>query len=108
MAEEYTPKNAPGPFVVLKEQCITCGAPEAEAPDLMAHDEEANSCYFRRQPATAAETASAIRAVQVSCCEAVVYRGEDADVLRRIKGPFVARPISKELLSKWRRRPTRR
>ena len=108
MAEEYTPKNAPGPFVVLKDRCITCGAPEAEAPDLMAHDEEANSCYFRRQPTTAEETARAIRAVQVSCCEAVVYRGGDPDVLRRINGPYVATPILKELLSKWRRRPTRR
>jgi hypothetical protein len=47
MPEEYTPKNAPGLFVVLKDQCIMCGAPEAEAPDLMAHDDEANSCYFR-------------------------------------------------------------
>ena len=88
MAEEYTPKNAPGPFVVLKDQCITCGVPESEAPDLMAHDDEANSCYFRRQPTSPDEVARAIRAVQASCCEAVVYRGSDADILRRLKQPF--------------------
>ena len=108
MAEEYTPKNAPGPFVVLKDHCITCGAPEAEAPELMAHDEEANSCYFRRQPITGEETDRAIRAVQVSCCEAVVYRGVDPEILRRINGPYVPRPWYKRLFSKWVRRPSSR
>jgi hypothetical protein len=92
-AEEYTPKNAPGPFVVLKDQCITCGVPESEAPELMAHDDEANSCYFRRQPTTPEETGSAIRAVQVSCCEAVVYRGSDPEILRRIKEPYSPRGV---------------
>ena len=89
MADEYTPKNVAGPFGVLRDQCITCGAPEAEAPDLMAHDDEANSCYFRRQPATPDEVSRAIRAVQVSCCEAVVYRGSDKEILRRLRLPFV-------------------
>jgi len=106
MSEEYAPKNAPGPFAVLKDHCITCGAPEAEAPDLMAHDDEANSCYFRRQPMTSDETDRAIRAVQVSCCKAVVYRGTDPEIVRRIKAPYVPRPFLKTLFSKWRRRPT--
>ena len=90
MTEEFTPKNARGPFVVVKDQCITCGAPEAEAPDLMSHDDEANSCYFHRQPATPEETERAIRAVQVSCCGAVVYRGQDPEILRRVAEPYTA------------------
>lgn len=95
MAEKYTPKNVSGPFVVLKDHCIACGAPEAEAPDLMAHDDEANSCYFRRQPTTPEETDAAIRASQVSCCGAVVYRGTDPAILRRIEGPYIPPPCTR-------------
>ena len=82
---EATPQNAPGDFYVAKDRCIACGAPEAEAPELMGFDDAAPSCYFRRQPATPAEVEQAIRAVWVSCCEAVRYRGEDPDVLRRLR-----------------------
>jgi hypothetical protein len=54
---------------------------EAEAPDLMAHDEESGHCYFRRQPSTPEETERACRAVWVSCCGAVQYRGDDLKIL---------------------------
>jgi hypothetical protein len=64
--KEATPSNAPGDFYVAKDECITCGAPEAEAPDLMAFDESENSCYFRRQPSTPTELDQAVRAVWVS------------------------------------------
>jgi len=50
VAEERTPSIAPGPFYVVKDQCISCGAPEMEAPMLMARDDVNCSCYFRRQP----------------------------------------------------------
>ena len=32
------PLNASGDFYILDGYCIACEAPEAEAPDLMAHD----------------------------------------------------------------------
>jgi hypothetical protein len=83
--KEATPSNSPGDFYVAKGECITCGAPEAEAPTLMSFDEEANSCYFKRQPATLEELNQAIRAVWVSCCRAVRYRGSDLYVQREIK-----------------------
>lgn len=76
---------------VLKNSCITCGAPEAEAPDLMAFDERETSCYFRRQPIISDETYRAIRAVRVSCCEAVRY-----GVLPRLEGRFAAVAVSDE------------
>jgi len=82
--KEATPSNAPGDFYVAKDECITCGVPEAEAPDLMAFDEAANSCYFRRQPSTPAEVDQAVRAVWVSCCRAVRYRGSDPDIQKKI------------------------
>jgi len=55
------PKNAPGPFYVLRDQCISCGAPQAEAPGLVTLDDGVG-CYFHKQPATAAEVNDAIRA----------------------------------------------
>src|SRR6185312_16745977 len=84
MKDERTPRNASGPFYVVKGGCISCGAPEAEAPDLMAFDERETSCYFRRQPETPDETYRAVRAVRVSCCEAVRYGGTDPAILARL------------------------
>ena len=84
MEEERTPKNAPGPFYVAKDQCITCMVPETEAPTLMAFDEEAPSCYFHRQPQSPDETYRAIRALWVSCCGALRYGGNDPDTLARL------------------------
>jgi len=78
------PLNTPGPFYVQHACCIGCGAPEAEAPELMAFDETETSCYFRRQPTTPDETYHAIRAVWASCICAVRYSGRDPDVLRRL------------------------
>ena len=83
---EPTPLNAPGPFYVGRDECIQCGAPEAEAPSLMAFDDYRGSCYFVRQPATPAETEQAIRAVCVSCCGAVRYGGSDLLVLQQAAG----------------------
>lgn len=81
------PQNAPGPFFVENDCCIACGAPEREAPDLMAHEDSEETgyhCYFRKQPSTPEQLDQAIRAVWVSCCGAVQYGGEDPDVLRRL------------------------
>src|SRR5215217_5795088 len=50
------PANAPGPFYSENDGCISCGAPNAEAPDLMGWYEErrgghtSSHCIFRRQP----------------------------------------------------------
>jgi hypothetical protein len=79
-----TPLNAPRPFVVEKDCCIACLAPVYEAPDLMAYDVDCATCYFKRQPVTVDEVEQAIRALMVSCCEAVQYVGDDAEIIRRI------------------------
>jgi ferredoxin len=77
------PKNAPGPFYVADEMCITCGMPELEAPDLITGTDEGH-CYFATQPTTPEELEQAIRAVGNSCCGAVTYDGDDPVVLKRI------------------------
>lgn len=81
---ERTPLNAEGDFYVEKDTCITCAAPEHEAPELMSHDEE-TGCYFKRQPETPEELEHAIEAVWVSCVEALRYAGNDPAILERLR-----------------------
>jgi hypothetical protein len=81
---ERFPKNVEGPFFVVNGECIACMAPEHAAPDLMAFDQEASHCYFKKQPVTPDEFERAARAVWVSCCGAVRYAGDDPAVHRRI------------------------
>jgi hypothetical protein len=84
MTEERTPKNAPGPFYVAKDECIACRAPEVEARGLMSFDDDHSSCFFERQPMTPEEEYRAIRAIGASCCGAVRYGGSDPDVIARL------------------------
>jgi hypothetical protein len=84
MKFERHPKNAPGPFYVIKELCLACLAPEAVAPDLIAHEEPNYHCYFKKQPATSTELDRAIKAVIVGCCGAVRYAGNDPAILDRL------------------------
>src|SRR4051794_37330430 len=57
---EPHPANAPGPFYSENDGCVSCGAPNAEAPDLMSWYEQRcgadtySHCIFRRQPETPA------------------------------------------------------
>lgn len=80
---ERNPKNAPGPFYTERGQCIACGAPEDEAPDLVAYDDEAG-CYFRRQPENAEEVEAALSALLASCVDAYRYGGDDVPIRRRL------------------------
>ncbi len=88
-----TPKayhlNAPGDFYVEDGMCISCEAPEHEAPDLMAHDETGH-CYFKRQPQSSAETDRAILALTVGCCGATRYRGRDPEIIARLNASGTA------------------
>ncbi|MDQ1592954.1 MAG: hypothetical protein QOG71_3581 [Pyrinomonadaceae bacterium] len=68
----------------MKDTCITCLAPEQEAPELMGLD-EATGCYFRRQPQTPEELEHAIEAVRVSCVAALRYAGNDPAILERLR-----------------------
>src|SRR4051812_9846087 len=84
MTDERTPKNAPGSFYVVKDECVSCRAPETEARGLMSFDEEHSSCFFERQPTTLEEEYRAIRAVWASCCGAVRYGGSDPNLIARM------------------------
>ncbi len=84
MSNERTPLNAEGDFYVEKDMCITCLAPEHEAPELMGLD-ETTGCYFRRQPQTPEELEHAIEAVHASCVAALRYAGSDPEILERLR-----------------------
>lgn len=82
--------NVVGAFYVEDGGCIACGAPEAEAPELMGWtDGPGDHCYFKRQPATAEEVDRAIRALEVSCCRALRYGGDDPAIIARLEPELV-------------------
>jgi hypothetical protein len=77
-------KNAPGPFYGTGE-CTACGAPELEAPHLLAPLEGENyDTYFVRQPATPDEVEQACRALESCCVRALRYGGQDPAIIRRL------------------------
>ena len=78
------PQNAPGPFYGTGG-CTACGAPEAEAQELLAPLTATNDeSYFVRQPATPAEVERACRALEVCCLGAFRYAGREPAVIRRL------------------------
>jgi hypothetical protein len=79
------PENAKGDFYVENEVCMNCGAPEAEAPDLIEHTKiEYGHCYFKKQPETVDEIERAINAIAVSCISGLRYGGTDEKILKRL------------------------
>ena len=84
MSSERCPKNVPGDFYSTGE-CLTCGLPEHEAPDLLASLEGDNyETYFVRQPATPEEVERACRAAEVCCANAIRYCGTDPLIRARL------------------------
>jgi hypothetical protein len=57
--------------------------PEMVAPNLIAGTYDGH-CYFKKQPATPEELEQAIEAVQVSCCGAVMYVGDEPTIRKRV------------------------
>jgi hypothetical protein len=82
MAPKRHPLNR-GDFYINYGDCIACGAPWAEAPDIVEHTQD-NHCYFKKQPETEAEMDQAIRALGVSCIAALRYGGSDESILKRL------------------------
>ncbi len=102
---ERNPHNAPGPFYVVKDECMACGAPEMEAGDLMSHD-STSQCFFVRQPQSADDINAAIRGTLASCCGAVRYGGGDKEILRRFAEIDAASQCDHKLVPSIK--PTRR
>jgi hypothetical protein len=84
-------ENAPGPFYVQCQECITCRAPEAVAPELIGFYEDPSGrgaqghCYFKKQPETAEEMDHAVKAVWANCCGSYHYAGSDPAVKEKLR-----------------------
>jgi hypothetical protein len=79
-------RAAAGSFYTVPGHCITCGSPHVAAPDLVGwHEEEhpdwAFHCIIRRQPATAQDLESMIRAMDYTCISNIRYRGRNVEIL---------------------------
>jgi hypothetical protein len=78
-------ENSQGDFYVENAVCTSCGAPQAEAPDLIEHSNfEYGHCYFKKQPETEGEIDQAINAITVSCISGLRYGGTDEKILKRL------------------------
>src|SRR4051794_1324807 len=78
------PLNVSGPFYTCG-RCLACGAPELEAPQLLAKLDDVNRItHFVRQPATPEEIEHACRAIEVCCVGDLRYGGDDPQILRRL------------------------
>jgi hypothetical protein len=78
-------ENSLGDFYVEDGVCTSCGAPQAEAPDLIDHSKlEYAHCYFKKQPETDGEIERAINAIAVSCVSGLRYGGKDEKILKRL------------------------
>lgn len=85
------PLNVPGPFYTLGD-CMSCGAPEIEAPDLLAplgFDGNVTT-YFVRQPQTPEEIERACRAIEVCCVMDLRYGGTDVAIIERLRNDPLA------------------
>ena len=92
---ERYPDNAPGPFYVIKDQCVICALPPETAPRSITWSEQTfrfndcidcpTHCRVERQPQTEEEIAAAIDAACSSCAEAIRYCGTDANILAKFK-----------------------
>jgi hypothetical protein len=80
------PQSAPGDFYVVNNECISCGAPHAVAPDLIgwAADSEHEHCIWKKQPETPQEMEQAFDAFAASCVSCYRYAGPDRAVMERI------------------------
>jgi hypothetical protein len=85
--------SAPGPFYVIKDQCITCSLPTETAPENIRYHERpctgcpashTEHCIVTRQPETPEELDRMIEVVAGSCVEAYRYCGTDPEILRRL------------------------
>ena|SRR5882672_10820673 len=90
---ERDPDNAPGPFYVVKDTCITCSVPVELAPKTIKYRIKpcetdpngcAEHCFVSRQPETPEEIATMIEVVRYSCIAAYRYCGTDPEILRRL------------------------
>ncbi len=70
-------------------ECLACGLPEAQAPELLAPLSDADSeTYFIRQPFSQTEIKQAIAACHICCVGAIRYAGRDKKIIKELGDEF--------------------
>lgn len=78
-------KSVTGDFYVQAQCCISCGVPQAVAPDLVGWTNEAYpQCYWIKQPQTSDELDRAIKIIHSQELGCHRYSGTDQAILRRL------------------------
>jgi hypothetical protein len=81
-------KNVPGDFYTTGE-CLACGLPENEAPNLLAKlDDENSDTYFIKQPETLEEINDACWAAKVCCVDAIRYCGNNPQIKKQLGSAY--------------------
>jgi hypothetical protein len=86
MADAY-PRNAPGPFYIENDCCITCGVPVDIAPNLFSWDEEIEypgHCFVSRQPTNDADIDLMLEVMKRTEIDCLRYRGNDQGLRQRL------------------------
>jgi hypothetical protein len=78
-------KSASGDFYVQDTCCISCGVPQAIAPDLVGWtNENLTQCFWLKQPQTADELDRAIKIIHSQELGCHRYSGKDPAILQRL------------------------
>ena len=78
-------RNAPGPFYVEVDCCITCGVPVELAPEMFMWedpDAEHPSCFVYRQPETLDELIKMAEVMTHTEIDCIRFRGDDPETRR--------------------------
>jgi hypothetical protein len=84
-SESAEPKSTFGDFYVEETCCMSCGVPQAIAPDLVGWtNEDLQQCNWVKQPQTADELDRAIQIIHAQEIGCHRYSGSDRAILRRL------------------------
>lgn len=84
-SESAETKSPFGDFYVQDACCMSCGVPQAIAPDLVGWtNENLTQCYWLKQPQTADELDRAIKIIHTQELGCHRYGGKDPAILRRL------------------------
>lgn len=93
---EREPMSAPGDFYVENHCCLSCGVPQAVAPDLIGwSDEGMTHCYWKKQPETPQEMRQAFAIFDGQELGCHRYAGADAEIQARVGRENCDNPVSR-------------
>ena len=82
---QFNTTNDPGSPLIWCADCLSCEAPEYEAPDLLAPLNDQNyDTFFVRQPESSEEIERACQALTVCCNAALRYGGKNISIIQRL------------------------